>query len=285
MREFTVGIVGLGLIGASFAKSYTEANKTEEYDITVLGCDIDSSVTLMGKISGIIDGELTPERLSECDLVIISIYPQACVEYLEKNKELFKKGGLVIDTCGTKRLVCSAGFKIASEQGFTFVGCHPMAGTKYSGMSHAKASMFNGAPMVIVPDRFDDMELIDRVKGFLEPIQFGSYCLSHAENHDKMIAFTSQMAHLVSNAYIKSPVAKEHTGFSAGSYKDMTRVAWLNPDMWSELFFENKDFLIDEIDVLMSELQKYKTALVENDKEEMVRLLDEGRKIKEEVDG
>lgn len=285
MKKFAVGIVGLGLIGASFAKAYKEADKTGEYEIKVLGEDKDESVTLMGKISGIIDEELTRDRLKECDLVIISVYPEACVEYMETNKDFFRPGGLVIDTCGTKRLVCEAGFRIAEEAGFTFVGCHPMAGTKYSGMKHSRASMFNGAPMVLVPSRFDDMDLIDRVKGYLEPIQFGSFCLSHAENHDRMIAFTSQMAHLVSNAYIKSPSAREHKGFSAGSYKDMTRVAWLNPQMWSELFFENKDNLINEIDYLVTELNKYKIALEMDDHEGMVELLDEGRRIKEEVDG
>lgn len=285
MKEFTVGIVGLGLIGASFAKGYKAATKSGEYNIKVLGYDIDSSVVLMGKISDTIDDELTPDRLVDCDIVVISVYPQACLDYMETNKDKFRKGGLVIDTCGNKRIVCDDAFKIANESGFTFVGCHPMAGTKYSGMAHAKATMFKGAPMVLVPEKFDDMEFIDYVKGYLEPLQFGSYCLSHADNHDHMIAFTSQMAHLVSNAYIKSPTAKSHKGFSAGSYKDMTRVAWLNPQMWCELFFENKDYLVEEIDILINEMIKYKEALVEDNREEMIRLLDEGRRIKEEVDG
>lgn len=285
MKEFTVGIVGLGLIGASFAKGYKAATKSGEYNIKVLGYDIDSSVVLMGKISDTIDDELTPDRLVDCDIVVISVYPQACLDYMETNKDKFRKGGLVIDTCGNKRIVCDDAFKIANESGFTFVGCHPMAGTKYSGMAHAKATMFKGAPMVLVPEKFDDMEFIDYVKGYLEPLQFGSYCLSHADNHDHMIAFTSQMAHLVSNAYIKSPTAKSHKGFSAGSYKDMTRVAWLNPQMWCELFFENKDYLVEEIDILINEMIKYKEALVDDNREEMIRLLDEGRRIKEEVDG
>jgi len=285
VKEFTVGIVGLGLIGASFAKGYKAATKSGEYNIKVLGYDIDSSVVLMGKISDTIDDELTPDRLVDCDIVVISVYPQACLDYMETNKDKFRKGGLVIDTCGNKRIVCDDAFKIANESGFTFVGCHPMAGTKYSGMAHAKATMFKGAPMVLVPEKFDDMEFIDYVKSYLEPLQFGSYCLSHADNHDHMIAFTSQMAHLVSNAYIKSPTAKSHKGFSAGSYKDMTRVAWLNPQMWCELFFENKDYLVEEIDILINEMIKYKEALVEDNREEMIRLLDEGRRIKEEVDG
>ena len=192
---------------------------------------------------------------------------------------------MIIDACGTKRLVCEKCFKIAEENGLLFVGCHPMAGTKFSGMTHSRGDMYFGAPMVVVPPRFDDMFLLDRVKDLLSPCGFGSYHLSHADEHDKMIAFTSQMAHLVSNAYIKSPSARNHKGFSAGSYKDMTRVAWLNPTMWTQLFLENKDNLIFEIDHLQEELAKYRKALVEDDFDGLRDLLDEGRKIKEEVDG
>lgn len=285
MKKMTVGIVGLGLMGASFAKAYKEASDDEERSIVVLGYDKDEPTVLMAKMQGAIDDALTMDRLKDCDLVILSLYPKATIEFLEKNATKFAKGKLVIDTCGTKRLVCEKGFEIAKEHGFEFVGCHPMAGTKYSGFSHSRASMFNGAPMVIVPSRFDDMELIDRVKMLLEPVGFGTFCLSHANVHDEMIAFTSQMAHLLSNAYIKSPRAVKHKGFSAGSYKDMTRVAWLNSNMWSELFIENKDNLISEIDCLTDELNKYREALVNSDEETLKNLLEEGKKRKEEVDG
>lgn len=285
MKEFTVGIVGLGLIGASFARGYKEANKKDEYNIRVLGTDIDPSVVLMGKLLKAIDDELTSDNLKECDVVVISVYPRACIKFLEDNKDNFRKGGLVVDTCGNKRVVCEPGFRIARENGFKFVGCHPMAGTKFSGIIYSKEDMFVGAPMVIVPENMEDKDFIEYVKGYFKPLKFGSYCLSTADQHDHMIAFTSQMAHLVSNAYIKSPSAKTHEGFSAGSYKDMTRVAWLNPQMWTELFFDNKDFLIEEIDILTDELVKYKKALENDDHEEMYRLLDEGRRIKEEVDG
>lgn len=275
----TVGVVGLGLIGASFAKAYKEAG------YRVLTHDIDESAIIMSKLLGFVDDTLNDDNLKECDLLIISLYPKVAIEYMKEHGAFFNKEGLVIDTCGTKRLVCEAGFKIAKEYGFTFVGCHPMAGNKYSGLKHSKATLFNGAPMVIVPENFDDMQFLDRVKEALAPCGFGSFKLAHAEEHDVMIAFTSQMAHLVSNAYVKSPNAKSHKGFSAGSYKDMTRVAWLNPYMWSELFLENKENLIDEIDCLVSELLKYKVAMENDDYDELVKLLDDGRRIKEELDG
>ena len=274
-----VGIVGLGLIGASFAKAYKEAGHE------VLVRDIDPSAVIMGKLSGFVDGELTSEDLKDVDLVIVCLYPEASAEYIEENGKFFNKNGLVIDACGNKRIVCERAFKVAEENGFTFVGAHPMAGNKYSGLKHSRATMFNGAPIVLVPPVFDDMNLRDKVKEYLEPCQFGTFCLSHADKHDEMIAFTSQMAHLVSNAYVKSPTASDHHGFSAGSYKDMTRVAWLNPSMWSELFMENKDNLIKEIDHLTAELNKYKEAMENDDLETLKKLLEDGRDRKEELDG
>lgn len=275
----TVGIVGLGLIGASFAKAYKEAG------YTVMAYDKDNSAVLMGKIAGFVDSELKKEDLKDCDLVLICIYPQATVDYVKDNASSFRKGGLVMDSGGTKRYVCSKCFEIARQNGFVFVGAHPMAGNKYSGLKHSRSSLFKGAPLVIVPETFDDMSLIDRVKEAVAPAQFGSFCLSHADKHDELIAFTSQMAHVVSNAYVKSPTASGHHGFSAGSYKDLTRVAWLNADMWTELFMENKDNLIKEIDSLISELSKYKAAMESQDREELKSLLEDGSRRKAELDG
>ncbi len=276
-----VGVVGLGLIGASFAKAYKENGE----GITVYGWNRTETVADMAKMQGVIDDVLTDENIPKCDLIILSLYPEASINWLDSKKDLVGKDCLVIDACGTKRLVCRECFRIAKESGFEFVGCHPMAGTKFSGMGHSRADMFKGAPMVVCPDRFDDIEILDRVKKMLEPCGFGSFCPSHPEDHDRIIAFTSQMAHLVSNAYIKSPSALEHKGFSAGSYKDMTRVAWLNPEMWTQLFLENKDNLIKETDYLIEELKKYRDAMENDDRETLKELLREGKERKEEVDG
>jgi len=160
-----------------------------------------------------------------------------------------------------------------------------MAGTQYSGFKNAKATMYHGAPMVIVPPDFDDVLLFDHVKQLLQPAGFARFSFTTAEAHDEMIAFTSQMAHVVSNAYIKSPTASQHKGFSAGSYKDMTRVAWLSPEMWAELFLENKDNLLHELDMFMTHLGEYRDAMARDDLPALTRLLDEGRRRKEEVDG
>ena len=163
--------------------------------------------------------------------------------------------------------------------------CGPMAGTQFSGFKYSRANLFQGQPMVLVPPVYDDIELLDRCKTALEPCHFGSFSVTTAENHDKMIAFTSQMPHILSNAFIKSPTAKSHKGFSAGSYRDLTRVAWLNPQMWAELFLENKDYTLFELDTYIESLSAYRKALEEDDLETLVSLLEEGKRCKEEVDG
>lgn len=273
----TVGIVGLGLIGGSLARAYHDAGWR------VLAHNRSTSVTAFAEMAGAVDAPLTQENLSECDLLLLAVYPQAAIDYLETNAAQINKSAVVIDCCGTKRDICAAGFRLAQKHGFLFVGGHPMAGTHFSGFKYSRATLFKGAPMVLVPPVFDDMQLIDRVCKLLAPPAFGQFSVTTAEKHDEMIAFTSQLAHVVSNAYVKSPTVAAHKGFSAGSYKDLTRVAWLNPEMWTELFLENKDNLTREIDTLIEELRQYRDAMAADDPETLCRLLDEGKKRKEEV--
>lgn len=275
----TVGIAGLGLIGGSAARAYKSAGHT------VLGADTDKGTLGYAQLSGIIDGELTRESIGSCDVIFVALYPQAAEKYLEENAHLIKKSALVLDLCGTKRGICKTGFRLAREYGFTFVGAHPMAGTQFSGIKYSRKDLFRGAPMVIVPPVFDDISFLENVKNILAPMGFGSISVTTAGKHDEMIAFTSQLAHIVSNAYIKSETARNHGGFSAGSYKDMTRVAWLNENMWTELFTENSDNLIKELDFIISSLGEYKSALENNDSDTLCKLLRDGRLMKEQIDG
>ena len=275
----TVGIVGLGLIGGSFAQAYHAAGWT------VYGYDVDESMLAFAQLADAVDEPLTPDNISLCDLVLLCIRPLAAIDYLRTAAPHIGSRPVVLDCCGTKRVVCAAAFALAEQYRFTYLGGHPMAGTQYSGFGHARANLYHNAPMVLVPPDFDDIALLSRVQALLKPAGFGSYSVTTAEKHDEMIAFTSQMAHLVSNAYIKSPTAARHKGFSAGSYKDMTRVAWLNAPMWAELFMENGDCLLQEIDCFMDSMRQYRDALASGDKARLTELLDEGRRIKAEVDG
>ena len=275
----TVGILGLGLIGGSLARAYALAGHT------VYAADKDESILAFAQLAGAVDAPLTKETLLSCDLVLLAIYPEGCVKWLEANAPYISRETLVMDCCGVKQQICGSCFPLAEHFGFTFIGGHPMAGTQFSGFKHSRADLFQDAPMVLVPPRFDSIDLLDRAKVLLAPCGFGSFSVTTARDHDRMIAFTSQMPHIISNAFIKSPTALEHKGFSAGSYKDLTRVAWLNPGMWAELFLENREFVLNELDTLISSLEAYRAAVVTGDETMLIALLDEGKKRKEAVDG
>ena len=275
----TVGILGLGLIGGSMARAYALEGHT------VLACDTDEPMLQFAMLAGAVHGRLSEENVAACDLILLAIYPGGSAAWLEANAHLVRQDALVMDLCGVKREICNRCFPLAQQYGFTFVGGHPMAGSQFSGFKYSRANLFAGQPMVLVPPRFDDIVLLDRCKQALSPCGFGQFSVTTAEEHDQLIAFTSQMPHILSNAFIKSPTASAHKGFSAGSYKDLTRVAWLNPQMWAELFLENKDFTLYELDVYIESLRAYREALANNDLQLLTALLEEGKRRKEEVDG
>lgn len=275
----TVGILGLGLIGGSLARAYSKAGHT------VLASEQDRDMLSFAQLAGAVNEELTSENISACDLLLLAIYPDGSAAWLEEHGHLVRKDALVMDCCGTKTEICARCFPIAEKYGFTFIGGHPMAGSHNSGFKYSRSNLFQGAPMVLVPGRFDDMQLLQWAKDMLAPCRFGSFSVTTAQEHDRMIAFTSQMPHIVSNAYIKSPTALSHKGFSAGSYKDLTRVAWLNPEMWAELFLDNKDNILYELDYFIDSLKAYREAVSNRDMESLVMLLEEGKTRKEQVDG
>ena len=274
-----VGILGLGLIGGSLARAYALEGHT------VYAIQRNETMLSFAMLAGAVHGKLNEETIPKCDLILLAIYPDGSASWLEKNAHLISKDALVLDCCGVKQEICTRCFPVAKQYGFTFVGGHPMAGSQFSGFKYSRADLFDGAPMVLVPPVVDDIALLQRVKDALKPCHFGFFSVTTAQEHDKMIAFTSQMPHILSNAFIKSPTALKHKGFSAGSYKDLTRVAWLNPQMWAELFLENRDNVLFELDYYIESLKQYQQAIRDEDMDALVQLLDEGKKRKEEVDG
>ena len=282
------GIVGLGLIGGSFARGYAQAG------VRVLAWDPDEDVMVAASM-GTVSGELNDETLGECDIIVLACYPEACIEWLEAHAQALADatdteaimGPVVIDTVGIKGIVCERAFNLARENGFYFVGAHPMAGTQFSGYAHSRADLFEGAPLVLVPPAVDDslkLELLSQVREMVRPLGFGKFSVTSAEEHDHVIAFTSQLAHVVSNAYVKSPTAQEHHGFSAGSYRDLTRVAHLNASMWAELMTDNAQYLSQELTYLIDSLAAYRAALEKKDEGQLEELLAEGDRIKRALD-
>lgn len=273
-----IGIIGLGLIGGSLAKGIDKYT-----DHQIYGDDIDEDVIVGALKSKLILSRLDKETLSICDLIIVSLYPKATVDYVKSNVGNFKDGAIVIDVAGVKEYVCHHLFEIAAKSNFTFIGTHPMAGIEFSGFEYANGDLFQGASLIVIPDENEKAEPIETVEKLFLEVGFGHIQKSTAEEHDSIIANTSQLAHIVSSAYVKSNRSQKYRGFSAGSFHDMTRVAKLNENMWSELFFLNKKNLTDEIDNLIQHLNDYNDALKENDSLKMTSLLKEGRIIKENL--
>ncbi len=274
----TVGIVGLGLIGGSMAYAYSEANHT------VYAEDINENTLSYAMLRQAVTAPLTEENIGDCEVLLLCLYPADTIVYLRTHAQKISKDTLVIDTCGIKGSVCEAGFALAKEYGFSFVGGHPMAGLQYSGFKHARGNLFRDASMVLVPPNREDIAVLHRCKTALSPLGFGRFTVMESAEHDEMIAYTSQLAHLVSNAYVKSPLALGHRGCSAGSLRDLTRVAKLNEVMWTQLFLENRQSLLAELDTLLSHLSAYRDALEAGDALGLQELLKEGRIRKEQMD-
>lgn len=275
----TIGIVGLGLIGGSLARAFKFNT-----DYTVLAHDINEVSFKRAVLVNAVDGHLSEENIGECDFIFLALYPQATLEYMEKNAHLIKRGAIVLDCCGVKECVCPPLFELAGKFGFHYVGGHPMAGRQFSGFRYADENLFRGACMILVPKKGEDIALLEKVKKCLSKAGFKHVTVTSAERHDEIIAYTSQLAHVVSNAFVKSPRAEAHKGFSAGSYRDLTRVAKLSEGMWTELFLENRGNLISELDFIIDSLTEYRDALVENDAPRLRALLREGRERKERID-
>ena len=270
-----IGIIGLGLIGGSLGR--TIVKKTND---TVYAFDISKKAMLDGKLLSAYHFELSDDNIGEMDVVFFSLYPKnletALIEYCPK----LKKGCLVLDGCGNKRKVVKQMKELSIlYPHLEFISTHPMAGREFSGVNHSSSSLFDRASMILVNVNAD-LRTISWLKEYSLTIGFGSVTITTAEKHDQIIAFTSQLAHLVSSSYIKSETASEFMGFSAGSFRDMTRVARLSPEMWAELTVDNADFLVDEIDSIIKSLTEYKDALNERNLEKMKKLLADGNEKK-----
>jgi len=270
-----VGIVGLGLIGGSMAKAIKERTNHQ-----VFGLDCKEETMQLALLSGSIGAPLTKETLPSCNLLLLALSPDSLLAWAKEHASLLSKDTVLVDLCGVKRMMSSALEPLAKQYGFKYIGGHPMAGKEVAGFKNAVSDLYVGASMILCPEEDSDIVLLDRLKHFFLSLGFATVIFSTPEEHDAIISYTSQLAHVVSSAYIKSPTSRKRMGFTAGSYKDMTRVARLNPDMWTELFLADADHLGEELDGLISNLSQYRDAIQANDAATLRKLLAEGNELK-----
>ena len=274
-----IGIIGLGLIGGSLAMSIRR--HTEH---AVFGYDIDGDTMLRARATEAIHDALDDDALPACDIVLVALYPQLCADWIIAHADRFGPKTLVIDCAGVKRHVFRQVAGVAARHSWTYIGGHPMAGREFSGFAYARGDLFENASMILCPPAEADIAAREAAKAFFLEAGFRMVRFCTPEAHDQMIAYTSQLAHVVSGAYVKNPLAARHKGFSAGSFLDMTRVARMNEGMWTELFLENDDLLLPALEDLIMRLNEYRDALASRDPEKLLPVLREGRICKEALD-
>lgn len=273
-----IAVIGLGLIGGSLAKAIAERT-----DYHIMAKNRTRSTLLQAIEDGAVHEELTDENISQADMIILGLYPEEAVEYMESIGDRVKKSALVIDVSGIKRYICEKMPPIAEKHGFVFVGTHPMAGKEKGGYFNSEAALFQGSSFIITPTGGEHSEQVEWLTEFASDLGFGMHVICSPEEHDRMIAFTSQLPHVLANAYVQSPQCLNHRGFSAGSYRDVSRVARLNEHLWAELFLQNSDALTQELDLLIRNITEMCDAIKANDRETLETILGRGRKVKEEL--
>lgn len=271
-----VGIIGLGLIGGSMAKTISANTSHSVYAYNRTHKVLEEAIK-----EGAVCGELDENTAANIDLLIIALYPKDVENVLNCYLPHMKKGTIIVDCTGVKGSVCKELSGPLAKKGYRFVGGHPMAGKEVAGYKNADSTLYNRASMILCRDEYTDEEAFLEVKDFFKEIGFPIVTESNPLEHDQVIAFTSQLAHVISNAYVKSPTLNKRKGFSAGSFKDLSRVAKLNEYMWTDLFLANKDALLAEIDTFIHSVSEYRDALAKEDKDKLIELLGDGRKLKE----
>ena len=270
-----IAVIGMGIIGGSFCKALKKY--TDHY---IIGLNRTQSTLARAFDDGVIDEIGSPRSLSEADVVILALYPQAAIEFVEKYGGYIRRGAVVTDSSGIKGEICPRMTELASRFGFEFVGSHPMAGKETNGYESSDGDLYRGASYIIVPCEAGESS-VRLLSDLALEMGFGMIKLTTPEEHDRMIAFTSQLPHVLACAYVLSPCCPNHKGFSAGSYRDVSRVANINAELWSELFLENRHQLIGELDTLIENIHSITDAVKANDKARIEELLERAHKTKE----
>ena len=269
-------VVGIGLIGGSIAKTIKKNS-----DWTVLGYDLNENSINDALSLGAIDAVWDKVSPCDADLTVLCLSPKACVDFLIENIALLKKNSVVTDVCGIKSWIVENCEKICEQNGLHFVGGHPMAGKERSGFKNSDENLFNRASYIITPTSNTYENALKIVEKYIKTLKAAKITVSSPANHDRVIAFTSQMPHVIAGSYVKSDTCCLRHGFSAGSFKDVSRVATVDENLWSELFLQNKDMLLNELSSFIDSLTEYKTALLNDDVDSLKSIIKDGRIIKE----
>lgn len=270
-------VVGLGLIGGSLCKAFKTYTKH-----FIMGCDNNPTVTRQAMELNSIDKVATENDFKDADITIICLHPDVARTFIESNISKFTKGSILCDVCGIKGKFTEDMSKLSAEYGIKYVGTHPMAGKEHFGFEYSDSELFINANFIVTPLENTDRTAVNTIIELMKSVGFGKIVETSPYQHDRMIAYTSQLAHIVSSSYVKSPSIKTENGFSGGSFQDMTRVATMNESMWANLFLANKDCLLEELDNLISNLAEYRKALADENKPELISLIKEGRELKEQ---
>jgi len=271
-------VVGLGLIGGAYA--YRLSNKGHE----VYGCDTNiNSINYARDNNYIVDGSVDAmDFIPIVDIIVLSIYPQAILSFLKDNNKYFKPSQIITDVCGVK----SSFIKEAERLAYPAVYCshHPMAGREKIGIEYSKECIFEGANFLITPSDSTTANAVDVIKGLGVDLGFFRISLMDYERHDEMIGFTSQLTHAIAVSLVNSDHDSDTKNFIGDSYRDLTRIAMINENLWSELFLENKDYLVKHINSFELELSRLKDALISNDKGALKELFISSTKIRKEME-
>lgn len=270
-------ISGLGIIGGSYAKAIKKYT-----DHKVIGINRSEKPLKDALACGAIDEIGTAQSLTKADIIILGTFPEAAVSFVRDNAELIPKSCIVTDTSGIKTEICTELKELSQKYGFKFVGGHPMAGKEKNGFGASDADLFVGASYICVPCGADDKD-VEVIVSLMKGLGFGTIKFSNPQEHDRMIAFTSQLPHALSCSYVLSPSCIKHKGFSGGSYHDMSRVANINVPLWTELFAENKQPLVEELDIFIENVTRLRNAVADGDSGAVSAILEKARKTKEEL--
>lgn len=270
-----IAIIGLGIIGGSFCKAFKKHTAHH-----IIGINRTRETAQKALSEGAIDEIGSVETLGKADVIFLCMYPQACVDFIRQHGSHIKKGAIVTDSSGIKRAICPQLKELSREFGFVFVGSHPMAGKEKNGFDVSEADLYAGASFIITPCGAPQ-EAVNTLSQLALSVGFSQIKLSTPEEHDRMIAFTSQLPHVLACAYVLSPSCLNHKGFSAGSYRDVSRVANINAKLWSELFLENREPLLEELILLATNVKKIIDAVNNNDQEALTALLEKGHQVKQ----